>query len=146
MPAALPTGPMTLRLALIGILACVGGAAIETALSGSYNICQFYNLRWGKALKPQQTPVFTFIWIGMLILATLIALSGIEPLSLINFSIIFGMVVMPFTYYPILRVSGDPAILGEHANGRLYDIVGWIFFVLIVIAAVAAIPLAVITN
>jgi Mn2+/Fe2+ NRAMP family transporter len=53
---------------------------------------------------------------------------------------------MPFTYYPILKASGDPAILGTHANGRFYNIIGWIFFVLIVIAAVAAIPLAVVTN
>jgi len=27
---------------------------------------------------------------------------------------------MPFAYYPILRASGDPAVLGTHANvGRI---------------------------
>jgi Mn2+/Fe2+ NRAMP family transporter len=146
MPAALTAGPTTLKLALAGIFACIGGAAIETALSGAYNVCQFYDFSWGKSVEPREVPVFTFIWIGMLTLAAIIAVSGIRPLTLINSSIVFGMVVMPFTYYPILRVSGDPAILGKHANGRLYNIVGWIFFVLIVIAAVAAIPLAVLTN
>jgi Mn2+/Fe2+ NRAMP family transporter len=146
MPAALVFGPMSLKLALLGVLACVAGATIETGLSGAYNICQFYDFTWGKYLKPAHAPVFTFLWMGMLILAAGLALTGIPPLTLINFSIVFAMVVMPFTYYPILKVSGDPAILGEHANGRLYNIIGWIFFVLITIAAVAAIPLAVLTS
>jgi len=146
MPAALADGPLYLRLGLIGILACVGGATIETALSGAYNVCQFYDVKWGKFMKPQETPAFTFMWMAMLLIAAALILAGIQPLTLVNFSIMFGMVIMPFTYYPILRVSGDPAIVGEHVNGRIYDIVGWVFFVLIVMAAMAALPLALLTN
>lgn len=43
-------------LALLGTLACLSGAAIETALSGGYNLCQFFNLRWGKNLPPKSAP------------------------------------------------------------------------------------------
>jgi Mn2+/Fe2+ NRAMP family transporter len=145
-PSLVHLGPPGLKLGLLGVLACVGGAAVETALSGAYNVCQFYDWTWSKCMKPADAPAFTFIWMAMLIVATGLAGSGISPLGLINFSIVFAMVVMPFTYYPILTASADPAVLGTHANGRLYNIVGWIFFVLIVIAAVAAIPLAVVTN
>ena len=79
-------------------------------------------------------------------MASGLALSGIEPLTLVNISIIFGMVVMPFTYYPILKIAGDRRVLGRHANGRTYQAVGWAFFGVIVIAAAAAIPLALLTN
>src|SRR5439155_259195 len=48
LPAALPFALTALRLALLGILACVARAAVETALSGGYNICQFYGLKWDK--------------------------------------------------------------------------------------------------
>ena len=75
-----------------------------------------------------------------------VALTGIRPLTLINFSIVFGMVVMPFTYYPILRAAGDASLLGRHANGHVYSAVAWFFFVLVTIAATAAIPLAVLTH
>jgi len=56
------------------------------------------------------------------------------------------MVIMPLTYYPILRVAADRNIMGKHANGKLYDIIGWIFLAMITIAAVAAIPLMILTH
>src|SRR5437868_8119719 len=44
---ALPFGKNGLILALIGTMACLAGATVETALSGGYNFCQFFNLPWG---------------------------------------------------------------------------------------------------
>jgi hypothetical protein len=69
-PPLVHGGPSGLKLGLIGVLACVGGATIETALSGAYNVCQFYDFTWSKCLKPADAPPFTFIWLAMLILST----------------------------------------------------------------------------
>lgn len=146
LPVAAAFGPRALYLALFGCLACITGAAVETALSGAYNICQFYNLAWGKNLKAKQAPVYTALWVAMLLAAAAIALAGIRPLTLVNFSIIFGMVIMPFTYYPILRVAGDRNVMGKHANGRFYEAVGWVFFALIAAASIAALPLMFLTH
>lgn len=146
LPAALPFGPRTLEMALVGILVCISGAAVETALSGAYNICQFYNLAWGKSLKAKEAPVYTALWILMFAVAGIIAITGIQPLTLVNFSIIFGIVIMPFTYFPILKSAADRNIMGEHANGRFYDVIGWIFLVMITVAAIAAIPLMILTH
>ena len=49
----------------------------------------------------------------MFILALVIALTGVRPLQLVNISIVFGMVVMPFTYYPILRSGRGQERHGE---------------------------------
>ena len=146
LPAALPFGLTALRLALLGILACVASAAVETALSGGYNICQFYGLKWDKNVPPREVPEFTKSWVGTLVLALMLALTGIKPLTLVNVSIIFGMVIMPLTYYPILKAAGDQALMGEHASGKVQQVLGWIFFGVIVVAAVVAIPLMVITH
>jgi hypothetical protein len=94
---AFPFGQKVLVLALLGTLACIGGAATETALSGAYNVCQFYDLPWGKNLPARSAPVFTATWIGMLVVASVTVLAGLRPLQLVNFSIVFGMAVMPFT-------------------------------------------------
>ncbi len=61
-------------------------------------------------------------------------------------SIVFGMVILPLTYYPILRVAADRNLMCEHVNSTFDNILGVVFLVLIIIAAVAAIPLMILTN
>jgi Mn2+/Fe2+ NRAMP family transporter len=143
---AFPFRQKALVLALIGILACLSGAAIETALSGGYNLCQFFNLPWGKNRPTKAVPVYTMSWAAMFLLACVVAITGIRPLQLVNISIIFGMVILPLTYYPILKVAADENIMGKHVNSRLNNIAGTVMLLLITIAAVAAIPLMLLTG
>jgi Mn2+/Fe2+ NRAMP family transporter len=146
MPGALPFGHKTLLVVLLGILACLSGATVETLLSGAYNLCQFFNRPWGKSRPPKSVPVYTAAWIGMFAIALLIAVTGVQPLQLIDISIIFGMVVMPWTYYPILRAAADSQLMGRYVNSRIYTALAILFLVLICVAAVAAIPLLVMTH
>jgi len=146
MAGAFPFAGKALTVAMFGALACIGGAAVETALSGAYNICQFYNLGWGKNHRAKDVPVFSVGWLGMLALALVIAVTGVRPLTLVNISIIFGMVVMPLTYYPILRTAAARNVMGKHVNGRIVTFLGVVFLTLITAAAVAAIPLMILTH
>jgi manganese transport protein len=146
MAGAFPFGGQALLVAILGALACLGGAAIETALSGAYNLCQFFNLPWGKNQPLKATPVFSASWIGMFVLALLIAATGVSPLQLVNISIVFGMAVMPFTYYPILRTAADKNVMGRHVNRKFDTALGGFFLVLIVAAAIAAFPLMIATH
>jgi Mn2+/Fe2+ NRAMP family transporter len=141
-----PFGEKALVVTLLGIVACLGGAAVETALSGAYNLCQFFNLAWGKNRPAKAVPVFTAAWILMFAAALVIAVSGVRPLELVNVSIVFGMAIMPLTYYPILRVAADKNIMREHVNSRWDTVIASVFFVLITLAAIAAIPLMIITH
>lgn len=141
-----PFGPKVLVVAVLGTMACIGGAAVETALSGAYNVCQFYNWPWGKNMPAKSVPIYTATWVGMLVLALIIAVSRMRPLQLVNISIVFGMAIMPLTYYPILKAAADKKLMGKHVN-RLGDtVVGVILLILIVIAAVAAFPLMILTH
>lgn len=146
LPVAIPLNATVVNLALAGVLACVASAAVETALSGSYNVCQFFGFKWDKNVPPRQVPRFTLGWVTMLLVALLAALTGIKPLTLVNFSIVFGMVIMPFTYYPILKAAADPALMGVHTTKRVQQALAWVFLGVIVLAAVAAIPLMLVTN
>lgn len=143
---AYPFAQKALVIALLGTLACIAGAAVETALSGAYNVCQFFNFKWGKNEKLRSAPIYTAAWLSMFVLALVIALTGVRPLQLVDISIIFGMVIMPLTYYPILRVAADKNVMGKHVNGRADTILGFAFLFLIVIAALAAIPLMIATH
>jgi len=143
---AFPFGKKALVMALMGMIACIGGAAIETALSGAYNVCQFFDLDWSKNKPPKAVPIYTVAWAGMFFLASVIAVTGVRPLQLVNISIIFGMVILPLTYYPILRVAADKTVMGKHVNSRMDNVFGIGFLVLISAAAVAAIPLTFLTH
>ncbi|HEX6897521.1 MAG TPA: divalent metal cation transporter [Bryobacteraceae bacterium] len=143
---ATPLGKTGYVLVLLGTLACLSGASVETMLSGGYNLCEFYDLPWGKNRKVRDVPVFSLSWMSMLVVAALIALSGFDPLNLVNISVVFGMVVMPLTYYPIMRCAMDGGVMRRHVNSKMDTAMGIFFLILITLAAVAAIPLMIATN
>jgi len=144
--AAHVLGQVGLLLALIGILFAVGGAAIETSFSGAYNLAQFFGWRWGKKERHAGAPRFTLAWLGMFAIAMLIVMTGVDPVKLTEYSVIFSVVALPLTYLPILLIANDRAYMGGHVNGKFANVLGVVYLVIIIVIAVAAIPLMVLTN
>ncbi len=139
--AAHAYGKLGLYLALLGMFFAFAGAAIETALSAAYNLAQFAGWPWGKAKRPRDAGRFALSWIVVFVAGTLIALTGIDPVQVVEYSIVFSVVVLPFSYFPVLMVANDRRIMGQHANGPVAKALGWFYLVLITLAALAAIPL-----
>jgi manganese transport protein len=144
--ADVPLGHIGLVLALIGILFAVGGAAIDTAFSGAYNMAQFFGWEWGKYRKPAEAPRFTLAWIVMLILGFLIVVTGVDPILVTEYSVIFSVVALPSTYIPILLVANDRAYMRNYANGRVANVFGIAYLIVILVVSIAAIPLMIASN
>jgi manganese transport protein len=141
-----PLGEAGLIIVLIGMLFAIGGATAETSLSGAYNIAQFFGWEWGKYKKPRGAPRFTLTWITMIIIGTLIIITGIDPVQVTEFAVIFSVVALPLSYLPVLLVANDRTYMQDEVNGRFANTLGWLYLVVIVIAALSAIPLMIITN
>jgi Mn2+/Fe2+ NRAMP family transporter len=139
-------GKWGLMLALLGMFFAFGGAAIENSLSGAYNLAHFFGWTWGKFRPPKDAPRFSFSWIAIFIAAAAIVLTGVDPVEVVEYSIIFSVVILPLTYFPMLLVAQDPDEMGPYVNGKLANVLGWAFLILISLAALAAIPLLIITN
>jgi Mn2+/Fe2+ NRAMP family transporter len=139
-------GEVGLVLAIVGILFAVGGAAIDTAFSGAYNIAQFLGWEWGKYRRPGGAPRFTVAWAVMFALAFVIVSTGVDPVLVTEYSVVLSVVALPFTYLPVLLVARDRAFMGDHVNGRVVSAIGWAYLVVICVVAVAAIPLMLATN
>jgi manganese transport protein len=135
-----------LLLALVGILFAVGGAAIETSFAGAYNVAQFFGWHWGKKERPARAPRFTLTWSAIFALALVVVMSGYDPVKLTEYSVIFSVVALPLTYLPILLVANDHSYMGVHVNGRLANFFGVFYFIVILVIAVAAIPLLLLTH
>lgn len=146
MQAAIPFGRLGLILALLGMLFAVAGAAIETCLANAYSIAQFFGWAWGRHKKPWEAPRFTITWVVLFALALVIVLTGVNVMQLVQFAVLFSILVLPLTYLPLLVLAGDKKYMREHANGALAKSLGWAFFVIITAAAIAAIPLFLLTS
>ena len=122
------------------------GAAIENALTVAYNSAQFFGWPWGKFRQPRDAARFSLTWIATFIIAAVVVLVGPDPVSIVEYSIIFSVVILPLTYLPMLLVARDESIMKDHVNGPIGDALGWAYFVLITLAAAAAIPLLILTH
>jgi Mn2+/Fe2+ NRAMP family transporter len=139
-------GEAGLLLALLGILFAVGGATIDTAFSAAYNLAQHQGWKWGKRFKLLDEPRFTLSLAGFLLLGFAITQTGVDPVALTEYAVIFSIPVLPLTYLPILLVGNDRAVMGAHVNGPIARTLGWGYFGLICLLALAAPILFVTTN
>jgi Mn2+/Fe2+ NRAMP family transporter len=144
--AAIPFGKWGLILALLGMFFAVAGAAVETCLANAYSIAQFFGWIWGRHKKPWEAPRFTVTWIILFLLALGIVLTGVDVMMLVEFAVLFSILVLPLTYLPLLLLAGDKKYMGEHVNGRLAKTLGWLYFAVITAAAIAALPLFLLTS
>ena len=144
--AQVPLGEIGLVLALIGILFAVGGASIDTLFSGAYNFAQFFGWEWGRYRHPAGAPRFTLGWMILLVLALGIVMTGVDPVQLTEYAVIFSVVALPLTYLPILLVANDRVYMGRYVNGRLANVLGGIYLVVILAVSLSAIPLMILTN
>jgi len=144
--AQVPLGEIGLVLALIGVLFAVSGAAIDSAFSGAYNLAQFFGWEWGKYRRAVDAPRFTLAWIAMLVVGFLIVVTGVDPIQVTEYAVIFSVVALPLTYVPILLVANDRAYMGRYANGRIANIFGVAYLFVILAISIAAIPLMIVTN
>ena len=141
-----PLGQIGLVLALIGILFAVSGAAIDSAFAGAYNVAQFLGWEWGKYRHNAGAPRFTLAWMVMLVLGFAIVITGVDPIMVTELSVIASVVALPLTYVPILLVANDRAYMGDYANDRLGNAFGLLYLVIVILIAVLAIPVLLLSN
>jgi manganese transport protein len=144
--ANVPLGELGLVVALIGIAFAVSGAAIDTAFASAYNLAQFFGWEWGKYRPKRVASRFTLAWIVAFAIGYVVVSTGVDPIQLTEYSVVFSVVVLPLTYLPVLLVARDRSFMGEHANGPVSSFMGWLYLVVILVVAIAAIPLLIATN
>jgi len=139
-------GEAGLLLALLGMLFAVGGASVECAFSGAYTLAQFAGWEWGKYRRPRDAPRFTLAWLIFFAMAFVIVETGVDPVLLTEYAVILSVVALPLTYLPVLLIARDRTFMGEHANGIVGNVLGWLYFVILLVVSLAAIPLMLITE
>jgi len=146
LPVAVILGKVGLIVAILGFFAATFGAALETGLSVSYTVSQYFGWQWGKLTTPKEAPRFHAIVLLGIIMATAIGLTSVDPIKVTEYSIVFSAVALPLTYFPIFVVANDPNYMGDKVNSRFSNFIASIYLVLIVVVSLVAIPLMIITK
>jgi Mn2+/Fe2+ NRAMP family transporter len=146
MPAALALGKLGLATAILGFFAATFGAAMETGLSTGYTVAQYFGWAWGKLRRPREAARFHTVVMVSILIGVAVLMTTIDPIQLTEYTLVFSAVALPLTYLPILIVANDRGYLGDRVNGRLANSVGVFFLIVVVAAAVAAVPLMFVTR
>jgi Mn2+/Fe2+ NRAMP family transporter len=146
LPVAVSVGKIGLAFVLLGFFAATFGAACETGLSVGYSISQYFGWQWGKYVRPHEAARFHVVVGLSTIVAIGVLLTTVDPIKVTEYSIVFSAVALPLTYFPILVVANDADYMGDKVNGRFSNFLGSIYLGIILVVAVAAIPLMIITK
>ena len=142
-----PLGKIGLLLALVGILFAVGGASIDTVFSGAYNLAQFCGWEWGRYRHPKGAPRFALTWFVLLVLAMGIVMTGVDPVDAdrVRGHLLGRRAAARPTSRSCSSRTTRPTWAATPTAG-LRNILGLVYLVIIMIVAVSAIPLMILTN
>lgn len=139
-------GPVGFYAAVIGAFFAIGGATIDTAFSCAYNLAQHQRWKWGKKDGLRGAPLWTATLLAALAIGYAVVQTRVNPVMLTEYAVIASVVAMPLSFWPLVRASQDPALLGDRTTGVAMRGITWMYFGLICVLAVAAPILMVVTH
>lgn len=146
MPVVAAGGKLALAFVIVGIVAATFGAGLETALSGGYILAQFLGWPWGKFRRPAEASRFHVVMFISIVVGAAVLFTGIDPIMVTEYSVVFSAIALPLTYLPILIVANDSEYMGDETNGKVVNMFASVYLVIILAAALAAIPLMIVTG
>jgi Mn2+/Fe2+ NRAMP family transporter len=106
--------------------------------SAAAGFAGLFGTTFGFSRSPRQAPVFYGLVALGTVGGTLLTLTPVDPVQLLVLTAYLdGLIAAPFLVL-VMLVSGDRRIMGEHRNGRLAALLGWITTVLMTAAAALA--------
>lgn len=146
MPVVAAGGKLALAFAIVGIVAATFGAALETTLSGGYILAQFLGWTWGKFRRPAEAARFHVVMFVSIVVCAAVLFTGVDPIMVTEYSVVFSAIALPLTYLPILIVANDSQYMGDKTNGKVINVFASVYLVIILAASMAAIPLMIVTG
>ena len=131
-PIAGDAAALLLAVGLIG-----AGVLAVPVLTGSaaYGVSEAFGWRSGLDRKLSRAPQFYAVIIAATLVGMAINFLGINPITaLVLSAVLNGLVAAPLIVL-VMLVSNDRAVMGDRANGRLLNLVGWATAIVMTLAA-----------
>ena len=101
-------------------------AASILPISTAYAVCEGLGFESGLDKKFHEAPVFYWLYTLLIVFGASVLLLPRIPLVYISvLSQVVNGVVLPFVLIFMLLLTNDKALMGEHVNSRIYNIIAW---------------------
>ena len=114
-----------------------------------YIVAQYLGWPWGKhdRAAPGARASTSSSWSTIDRRRASFGVSGVDPVKVTEYSIVLSAAALPLTYFPILVVANDPSYMGDaHQRPGPQRASPRVYLVILVVVAVATIPLMIITK
>jgi len=109
----------------IGLMAAGISSALTAPLAAAYAAKGLFNWK-----EDEQYPKFRAVWMSILIIGVLVAITDIERVLVIKFAQITNALLLPFIAIFLLYVSNSKKLLGVHTNSWLSNALGILVIVI----------------
>jgi Mn2+/Fe2+ NRAMP family transporter len=113
-------------------------AASILPISTSYAVCEGLGFESGLDKKFHEAPVFYWLYTVLIVAGAGVLLIPRFPLvHIMVLSQVVNGVVLPAVLVFMLLLTNDKEIMGEHVNGRTFNVIAWVTVVVMIVLTIA---------
>ena len=114
----------------IGLLSASFLAACVLPLTAGYSICEAFGWEAGVDRKFSEAPAFIGIYTFVIFVgAAIILIPGANLIAVMILSQVINGMMLPFLLIFMMIIINDRRIMGDHVNGRIFNVIAWITIV-----------------
>jgi Mn2+/Fe2+ NRAMP family transporter len=108
----------------VGLLGASLLAAAILPVTAAYVIAETFGFEKGISHRPRQAPVFVGVLTTLIAIGMLVAIvPGIPVIKLLVLVQVVNGVLLPITLFFVWRLAADRELMGEYANGPVFNVV-----------------------
>jgi len=131
-------GPYARILFAVGLFGASTLAACVLPLSTAYAICGAFGWERGVSYSWSEAPVFNGLYTVLIaIAAVFVLLPGLPLIQVILATQTLNGILLPVVLIFLVRLANDHDVLGEHTNGRVYNVLAYGTTAVLIVLTVA---------
>lgn len=111
----------------IGLFGASMLAAGVLPLATAYSVTEALGFEKGLSRSFREAPIFLGIFTALIVVGSLVAiLPNFNPISILLITQVINGLLLPILLFAAIRLANSREIMGEHANGRFFNITAWL--------------------
>ncbi len=107
-------------------LICTGMLAVPILTgSAAYAVADAFSWRGGLSEPPRRAPQFYGVIVASTLVGTLINFIGINPIDALVWTAVLNGLLAPPLLVLLMLIANNRAIVGDHVNSRVTNLLGW---------------------
>jgi Mn2+/Fe2+ NRAMP family transporter len=101
-------------------------------LATAYSLSEALGFEKGLSRSFREAPIFIGIFTSLIVIGAVVALiPGIPQIQLLLTTQTINGLLLPVILIAIVKLASDREIMGEHANGRIFNLLAWLISIIV---------------